>query len=536
MPLKPGSSNDIIRANVAELVNAGHPQNQAVAIAYHEARKSSGVDAANPPKCAAAFVIYTAGDRILFLHRPDGSWSFPGGSVEPGECAIEGAVRESREEVAHSPQCGLVRVHEDGFVTIFHCEDGEFQPVLNDEHDGFVWASLADAPDPIFPVVEQLAPIAGAAMDERTIDTNGWFERKRNPLSKAGVFPYRGSNIGAPEPDRIYQVFRPPEELSAPEAIASFRLLPWIDNHPVSLLGSEEEGLVPAEQKGVQGVVGEEVFFDPDAFEHGGLFGNIKVFSEAMATAIDSGKEELSAAFRCRYDWTPGVFEGQAYDCIQREIRGNHLASVDHGRMGPEVAVLDHLDINSDPEEKTMADPENKESESGAAKEMTLAELTKIVGEFMPMFNKMKEMLEGGGAEKADADGGAAADEDAEKDDGDDDKKGAMDAEKDKDDEKGSGMDAADIVRSVEQRMAAKRAMYESLSAHVGAFDHADMDVDQIAEYGVKKLDLTVPQGASKTMFLQAYLQGKGVPAQGAAMDAAPRSGNFVDRHLNGGK
>lgn len=40
MPLKHGSSQDVISENIAELVRAGHPQDQAVAIAYHVAGKS----------------------------------------------------------------------------------------------------------------------------------------------------------------------------------------------------------------------------------------------------------------------------------------------------------------------------------------------------------------------------------------------------------------------------------------------------------------------------------------------------------------
>lgn len=535
MPLESGSSNDVIRANIAELVSAGRPPNQAIAIAYHEARKASGIDAANRPKSPVAFTVYTAGDRILWLKRPDGSWSFPGGSVEPGECAMEGAIRESQEEVQHTPQTGLVRVHDDGYVTIFHCDDGEFPPVLNAEHDGFVWATLDDAPEPLFPVGEPAAPTS-VAMDERVIDTNGWFERRNNPLSKVGVFLYRGRNLpDAPDPDAMYRVYRPAEELSHPECINSFKLLPWTDAHPSALLGSEEEGLIPAEQKGVQGVTGENIYFDPDGFDYGALFGNIKVFSEAMLNEIDSGKTELSPGYRCRYDWTPGVFEGQPYDLVQRDIRGNHLALVDHGRMGPEVAVLDHDDINSDPKETQMSD-ENKEGNEGGSsvKEMTLTEVTAALAEIMPLVNKLKGLLD---AKEAPA---PAADTDTEKKDGDSDKPAAMDS--DKEDDKadkgkdGSGMDAAEIVRNVEKSIAAKRALYDRVSNVVGAFDHADMSIDQIASYGLKQLEVDVPKGANAVQFLDAYLLGKGAQPNSYAMDSAPSKGNFIDRHIEGGK
>lgn len=40
MPLKKGKSKSVISQNIAELVRAGHPQKQAVAIAYDKANKS----------------------------------------------------------------------------------------------------------------------------------------------------------------------------------------------------------------------------------------------------------------------------------------------------------------------------------------------------------------------------------------------------------------------------------------------------------------------------------------------------------------
>ncbi len=40
MPLLKGSSKEVISQNIAELIRAGHTQDQAVAIAYKEAGKS----------------------------------------------------------------------------------------------------------------------------------------------------------------------------------------------------------------------------------------------------------------------------------------------------------------------------------------------------------------------------------------------------------------------------------------------------------------------------------------------------------------
>lgn len=47
MPLQEGSSRETMSKNIAEMVKSGHPQKQAVAVAYREAGKDaiSGVDA-----------------------------------------------------------------------------------------------------------------------------------------------------------------------------------------------------------------------------------------------------------------------------------------------------------------------------------------------------------------------------------------------------------------------------------------------------------------------------------------------------------
>lgn len=189
----------------------------------------------------------------------------------------------------------------------------------------------------------------------REDDVNGWTEIKGNPISKVGVFPYSGSQINSDlEPDKIYMVFRSEQELNNPETIKSFKLLPWTDDH--TMLGSEGEGLTPAERKGIHGVIGEDVYF-----EDGYLKGNLKVFSDKLANLIDSGKKELSIGYRCLYDMSPGMYNGEKYDFIQREIRGNHLALVDEGRSGHDVSVLDHFKFTFDSGDLKMAEYEKSD-------------------------------------------------------------------------------------------------------------------------------------------------------------------------------
>lgn len=484
----------------------------------------------------AAGVLYRATDTgrvLLLMRRKDsdngGTWAFPAGHVEEGETPLQAASRESEEEIGHAPVELDLCMEQGGFV-LFRSREPEFIPTLNDESDGFLWADPAALPAPLHPgvqeAIEMTAPQPEAmAQDKREYDTNGWWEVKDNPLSRVGVFPYRGRSVDPEaEPDRLYNVLRPAEELGSPDTIESFKLLPWIDNHV--MLGAEEQGLTPAERKGIQGVIGEQVYFDGET-----LFGNIKVMSQAMAERIAAGKRELSCGYRCRYEKSSGVFNGQPYDYVQRDIRGNHLALVDQGRMGPEVAVLDHavtFTFTVDSKEPLMAE-ENKGAEAGSEKPekkeegkdteqgMTMEEAHEALKSIMPVIAKMQKLIGGAGAET----------------------EAVTDAAEKKDDKK-DGMDAAEVDRRVEAKLAErerakadKDALYKPLSAHIGAFDHAEMDIEKMASYGCEKLGLQAPKSGA-AVFLRGFLQAKGAPAQATAMDAKPKAGNFVDRHLQG--
>lgn len=355
------------------------------------------------------------------------------------------------------------------------------------------------------------------ALDKREYDTNGWFEVKDNPLSMVGVFPYSGRSI-SPEcdPNTSYMVYRPAEELSSVDCIDSFKLIPWIDNH--IMLGSEDVGLTPSEQKGVQGVIGQDVYFDGTI-----LKGNIKVFSEAMANLIANGKKELSCGYRCKYEYIPGNFNGIAYDYVQREIRGNHLALVENGRMGPGVAVLDHLTIDN----KEFVDMEENKEAGGEKAAMTLEEVHAFLKDVMPKLAKIQELTsKAQGAVEEEA----VIDEDKidEVKDEEDKAGGAK-----KEGERSAGMDTAEIVKKIERNIANKAKLYASLSAHIGSFDHAEMDLGSMAKYGCTKLGLEAPKDAHISS-IEAFLKGKGAPDKAAMDSASVSKGNFVKRFLEG--
>jgi 8-oxo-dGTP pyrophosphatase MutT (NUDIX family) len=290
---------------------------------------------------AAGTMISDPGGRLLFMRRKDdGNWAWPAGGIEGDETPEQAARREMQEETGLVTG-DLTQVDEGaGFVTFRSSVDVEFAPVLNDEHSEYRWATMQEAPTPLHAGVaatlRKLLAVPGA-QDKREYDINGWYEVLDNPLSTVGVYQYSEASIKkGGDRAKMIGVYRPAEELGSEECIKSFKLMPWTDDHPTDLLGDPAQGFVPADEKGVHGVIGEKVYFEGDT-----LYGNLKVFSEGLARKIASGKKQLSCGYHCDFVEDPGVFNGVPYQYVQKNMRGNHMASVTAGRMGSDVRVLD---------------------------------------------------------------------------------------------------------------------------------------------------------------------------------------------------
>lgn len=335
------------------------------------------------------------------------------------------------------------------------------------------------------------------AVSKRSNDINGWVEIKDNPISKVGIFPYLGSSISRElEPSKVYMIYRPEEELSDPECIASFKLLPWINDH--EMLGSREEGLTPAEEKGVEGVIGENVYFD-----YPYLRGNLKMFSESLANVVNSGKKELSAAYQATYEMISGVFEGQHYDGIQRKLRGNHLATVEQGRSGKDVAVLDHFKFTIDSTELSKMTTENysekkEEGDEGLNDSNIIDQMKELHGKF----EELKAMVAGLGAKKAEDESEEKKTEDEAEETEDE------FPEKKAEDEKEEGKTMDGVTRKEFEAFKKHQAttfdasmksfrlevnkvneLSDLLSTQIGTFDHSEMTLADVARYGLKKLN-----------------------------------------------
>lgn len=177
------------------------------------------------------------------------------------------------------------------------------------------------------------------AMDEsenRYIDNNGHLIVKRTVITKAAVNPYRGSEIPDSErlgldPSRIYYLLRCPVELE--RGMSTFSAIQLLLRHiPVDAKQPQKESTV--------GAIGSEFEMDDD----GRVWGMLRVHDQEGIDYIQSGKmQELSAGYAYTPDMTAGVYNGEHYDGVMRNIQGNHVAIVERGRIGPDAIVADYM-------------------------------------------------------------------------------------------------------------------------------------------------------------------------------------------------
>ena len=325
-------------------------------------------------------------------------------------------------------------------------------------------------------------------MSKRVVDLNGWITIKDNPILKAGIFPYLGSEIGQGEPARVYKVLRSEEELSKPEAIKSFELVPLINEHFVlGELGTDTD------DKPIDGIVGESIYFKAPY-----LKSNIKVFGKHIKKLIEVGKIELSAGYSCKY--IP-VENNPDYDFIQTDIRANHLALVEAGRNGSDVAVQDSLNFTLDSKELLM----NLEDILAQISALSDEDKAKLLATLKPAEDENTEV-----DKEVAKDEGTKAKEEAAKDE---DKKVATDTENT---EVAKDVEPVDVeaikqeaVKEVMTELAEVKEIANDLTEVIGEIPPVAMDSKaKLVAYGLDKLKIKAKKG-EELATLRGYLQHK---------------------------
>lgn len=169
-------------------------------------------------------------------------------------------------------------------------------------------------------------------------------------LGKAQATQVGGVKIPARLARTGIQLYRLPDgttrrELRLPEEVFSTDSLKTMADAPVTIGHPRVPGgLIDASNwKGVSVGHARDVRADGGSYVSGELI----VQDAAAVDAIDRDElSDISMGYECKLDFTPGVWNGQPYDAIQRNIRYNHVALLPKGggRAGTDVGL--RLDSN----------------------------------------------------------------------------------------------------------------------------------------------------------------------------------------------
>lgn len=175
--------------------------------------------------------------------------------------------------------------------------------------------------------------VAFDKMSVRRTDTDGRLFLENSRISKAGVNPYYGREIPKwdeleLDPDKVYQVFRPPEELR--KAASTFNTIPILEVHTHVTADN------PKKEVNI-GCTGSNAVFDGEYLTNALGFWDAKYIDKIENDQM----RELSASYRYIPVLIKGAYNGTPYDIKMTQIEGNHVALVVEGRAGPDVLVAD---------------------------------------------------------------------------------------------------------------------------------------------------------------------------------------------------
>lgn len=339
----------------------------------------------------------------------------------------------------------------------------------------------------------------------RRYDADGMLHVSSTPISKSNVCVYYGKEIPDSEalglePDKAYRLLRDPEELR--KAAPTFNNKPVLNKHlPFTVVNPPKESIV--------GSTGTDARFEAPY-----LYNSMGIHDLDSIMGVETERQkEISSSYRYRLDLKPGVYEGEAYDGVMRDIVCNHVAIVPSGRAGPDVFVYDSKptgNILMTLKDKLMAvikpylandeKPEDVEKKVDAVikDEATQAEKDNE-SEADRLKREEKELKEREERENKDREKDKAAKDEADKDNA-----AKDEAEKEKEkmaNDSRLAMDAA--VKGVEARFAALRQAERDVRPVVG--DLACDSAEDVYRTALKQMGCddhaTLPEGALRSVF-----------------------------------
>ena len=171
------------------------------------------------------------------------------------------------------------------------------------------------------------APVAGT---RRTAD--GYLVADAR-IARTGIQEYAGHEVGMAD-RQIVRVYRPEASVFDKASMASMAHRPVTMGHPNEAVTADTWKRVSV------GQTGDEVAKDGDHVRV-----PMVVMDAEAIRQVEAGTRELSVGYTADLAFEAGTTpDGQHYDAIQKNIRGNHVAIVARGRAGAKARIGDAAD------------------------------------------------------------------------------------------------------------------------------------------------------------------------------------------------
>lgn len=180
-------------------------------------------------------IMFRQGKFVFLIQRSDdGTWCPPGGTVEPGELAIDAARREVLEEVGYQYDGPLTPHSVYGDYLTFRAEVPErFEAKLNDESLDAGWFHIDELPKPLHqPFAEMLAQQALNETEVAALIADGTLSSPQFFINM-WMFAIRVTGTGVTWRSADQQMaFRNPDDYLTPEFLQRVAGVPLIWLHP----------------------------------------------------------------------------------------------------------------------------------------------------------------------------------------------------------------------------------------------------------------------------------------------------------------
>lgn len=180
-------------------------------------------------------IMFRQGKFVFLIQRSDdGTWCQPGGTIEPGELAIDAARREVLEETGYQYD-GLLTPHSvyGDYLTCRADVPEQFEAKLNDESLAAGWFHIDDLPKPLHqPFAEMLAQQALNETDVAALIADGTLSSPQY-FYNMWMFAIRVTGTGVTWRSADQEMtFRNPDDYLTPEFLQRVAGVPLIWLHP----------------------------------------------------------------------------------------------------------------------------------------------------------------------------------------------------------------------------------------------------------------------------------------------------------------